>query len=192
MSPVLEQITPQPATEAFGQQRQQCRPHPRAHVTSIAIRRIVVNRKTPLRRVRDQLGVSKRQQRPHEPAASPGRDTGETGGRAAAQRAQHDGFDLIVLVMRRDDVLRPAAPLHLAQPAVARTPGSRLAGIRAELEFGELEGQPVFFGERSDRPSNHPTVRRDSVIDMSNHKRQAQLGDDAVQQIEQRHRIRTT
>ena len=90
-----------------------------------------------------QLVAREREQRPHQSAARFRPDAGETGGRAAAQRAQQDGFDLIILVMGSDDVFRAAALLNLTQPRVARVPRVGLRRVTPQILLDSFEREAV-------------------------------------------------
>jgi len=124
----------------------------------VAVGGIIVDRQAALGDIGEQLAARERQQRPHQPAASARRDSRETGGRAAAQPAQHDGLDLIVFVMRGHEIPRAAAFLHFTEPRVARAPCFGLRGVRPETQLRQLERQTILLREGFDRQSDHPTV----------------------------------
>jgi len=120
------------------------------------------------------------------------RDTGEAGGRAAAQRAQQNGFDLVIFVMRGDEVLRAAATLHVAQPGIARPTRFRFRGARPESEFCALERQCVLLRQRGDGLSDGRTVGLNTMIDVGDHEGQSELARRVAQQIEQGNGINAT
>ena len=132
------------------------------------------------RGVLGKLTPAEWQQRPNKSPSTALRDACEPRGCAATQGAQHDGFDLIVPMVRGHEVGRAPAALDLAQPGVARAPRGRLRRVRAEVQLAELEGQPVLFGEGFDRLSDRPPDRLDSVIRVRHDERQPQLRGDTV------------
>ena len=144
-------------------------------MAGITICRVVVHRQSPSRRVIDQVATSERQERTHQAAASPPCNAGESRRRAAAQCAQEDGFDLIVLVMRGHDVLRAAALLQRTQPRVARTPRLDLGGVRSQMQRGRLARQPMVCREFADRLPDSLRARVNPMVHMRNHKIQLQV-----------------
>ncbi len=86
----------------------------------IPIRRVIVDRQTARGCVLEKLATRERQQRTDQTTAAALRDAGESRRSAAAQCAQHDRLDLIVLVVRGHEVCRAATALHFAQPGVPR------------------------------------------------------------------------
>lgn len=108
------------------------------------------------------------------------------------QRAQHDRLDLIVLVMRSDEVLRATTFLEIAEPRVACATCFGFRCLRAEMQLDALEWQAVVLRERSNCLADRPSGRRDSVIHVRNRKIQPELTGDTVHQVEQRDRVGAT
>jgi len=93
------------------------------------------------------------------------RDAGESRRCAAAQRAQQDRLDLIVLVVPRHEVLRAATALHFAQPRVPRAACFRLRRVGTQLQLRQFKRQTVTHRQVSYHLSNvrtfhlHPMIR---------------------------------
>ncbi len=186
------QVAGDAGAEAVFQKWEQLSPYPRAQVTRVRVCGIRVRGEPARRGVHDELVVSERQQRPHESVTAAARDPRESGRRAAAQRAQHDGLDLIILVMRGDEIGRAQAVLHVTEPRVTRTPRSGFSRVGSETQLDGLEWQFVFLGQLSDRPADRPSGRLNPVIDMRHNKGQFHLRGHTVQQIQQRDGVRAT
>ena len=168
------------------QQWKQRRAEPGPQVPRILVGGIVVDGQPARIRVVRELAARERQERPHQSTARSGTHARESRGRAAMQRAQQDRLHLVVLVMRGDEILRAAPILQVVQPGVSHTARFCFRCVRAEMQFG------ITRRERGDRPSDRPAVRRNAVVYMDHRERDAELAGHAVQEIEQRDRIRAT
>jgi hypothetical protein len=149
--------------------------NPGAKVERVPVRRVVVEQQAARGDVRFELSAAEREQRPHHTAAGARRHARQSGGTGASEDAEQDGLDLIVPVVRGDDVGGTAPPRHLAQPIPSGGAGGGLGHAWAEVEFAQLEGKPVALGERSDRLSDRPTVRLDSVIRVRHDQLESQV-----------------
>jgi len=78
-----EHVVAQARAEASLEQRQQHGPHPAAQMSGVAIGGVVVRGEPALRRVRRDLRLRERQQRPDQPAARPRRHGRQASGCAA-------------------------------------------------------------------------------------------------------------
>jgi len=179
------QIARDARADAVGQQWEQRRPHPRAQVPRVGVGGIFVGAEAAGRDVARELAMREREERAHQAVASAARDPREARGGAAAQRAQHYRLDLIVLMVRGDEIRRAQAVLDFAQPRVPRTPRDGLGGLGSEVELDGFEWQSVLLGEFSDRPADRPPGRLNSVVHVRHNERQAELGRNAVQQVEE-------
>ena len=166
--------------ESLGDHRQQRVTHPGAQVFGVAVGRVVVMRKFSRGDVRGQLGARERQQGADESATRARGDPREAGGATAAQHTQQDRLDLIVAMMRGDEVARAAAALDLTEFCVARAAGRGLGRVGAEVQLTQFEGQPQLRRQRTDRLSDRPTVRLDAVIDVRHDQLEAELRRDAM------------
>ncbi|OLC73857.1 MAG: hypothetical protein AUH78_12530 [Gemmatimonadetes bacterium 13_1_40CM_4_69_8] len=140
-----------PASHSRREPGQQLDAYPRAEVARITVRRVVVEREARLRHVRRQLRAGEREQRPHETAAAARRHPREPGGPAPPQHAQQDRLDLVVRVMRRDEVARGMRLPDDGEPRVARAPRRGLGRIGTEVQLPQLERDPAGLCEPANR-----------------------------------------
>ena len=100
--------------------------------------------------------------------------------------------DLVVAVVRGDEIPRRVASLHVGQPRVARAPRGGFGRLRTEVQLSQLERQPVSPHECRDRLGDGTTVRLNPVVRVRDHQRETELGCEGMQQVEQRDRIGPT
>src|SRR5437667_8739559 len=95
-------------------------------------------------------------------------------------------------MMRRYDVLRAAAALHVMQPGVACASCFRFRGVRPEFEFCALEWQCVLLRQSGDGLSDGRTVGLNTMIDVGDYEGQSELARRVAQQIEQGYGIHSS
>src|SRR6266436_6044422 len=67
--------------------------------------------------------------------------------------------------MRRNEIPRPAATLHVSQPSVAGAARGGLGRVRSEMQFAQLKRQAVLFRELRDGLSDGLTVGRAAALE---------------------------
>ena len=196
-APLRPRVTPQPqdvashcGAETLGEQRNEGGTDPGARVSRIRIRRVLVRGERARSDVRSELGLREWKQRAHQATRAAGGNPRETRDAAPAQRAPENRFDLVVLLMRGDEVARATPLLDFAQPAVARPPRDGLRGARSKPELDGVERQPISSRQPTHPLSHVPAPRLDLMIGMRNNEVQSQLRRDLAQQVEQRYRVR--
>src|SRR5439155_21726759 len=168
--PRAQHVLANARTQSLREEREEHGAHPAAEMARVRVRGIVVHRKAAGGCVRRELRLGEWQERSDQPPTRARGDPGEPGWSAAAEQAQDDRFDLVVLVMSGHEVAGAATTLDVAQPGVSSRPRGRLRRLGAEVELAELELEPVARRELQDGASDRPAVRRDAVIDVRDHE----------------------
>jgi hypothetical protein len=170
--------------QSRGHEREQHGADPAPQVPGIAVRGIVMHRQAERGDVPGQIVVREREQRAHQSAPGSGRHAGEPRGPAPPQQPEENRLDLVVAVMRGDQIARTASLLDFAQPRVPGAARGGLRGVGTESQLAQLERQVVAPRERADRLSHRPTVRLNPVIRMRHDQRETELRSEGVQQVE--------
>ena len=95
-------------------------------------------------------------------------------------------------MVRGHQVARAVTSLDLAEPRIPRPSGDRLRSLRAEAQLADLERQLVALRQLADGPRHRPAVRSNAVIDVRHDEREAELGREGVEEVEQRHGVGAT
>jgi hypothetical protein len=178
--------------QALANQGQERVPNPRAQVTGITIRRVVMRHETTRRDVGGELVASEGQERSDEPGDASLGDGSEPDGTAALEHAQQDRLCLIVSLVRGDEVTGLSRLLYCAQPAVASGPRSRFARARTEAQLAKLKRTPIVRRHRGYRPSHGAARRIDLMVRVGDDECKPVGGGLAREQVQEGERVGPT
>jgi hypothetical protein len=148
---------------------------------------------TALVRVGPQLVAREWQERAHHTVAGACRDPRQAGRRASPQGAQQDGLHLIVMMVRRDEPIRPDPGTDRLEPGVSGAARHGFGGLPAQLQPPGFAWQAVVCREPAHESRDLGALRVDAVVHMGHHEPRSFPGArDADQEVEQRHGVGTT